>query len=258
MGTRLKLTLALVLLVLLAVGYAGATWMANQRTAAVVVENTAQALGVTTSLEYASVTLLTGGIRLSGLAADNPTGFDAPQVLLLPQVQGRVRVTTLLRPVVEMSSLTLSDLELHLERREGIGNYTLILDHFIREGRHLGDPDLRFVIETLVVRDAMVHLDLVPRLGAAGRLSVPIHELRLSDVGGAEQGLVLQEVVGVVIRSVLQAVLERVAREIPGALLRELRDRLEQLPEASDSDASRGGDVPLPEMGNLIPPSELR
>jgi len=257
-GTRLKLTLTLVLLVLLAVGYAAATWVANQRTAAVVVEHTAQALGVTTSLEYASVTLLTGGIRLSGLAADNPTGFDAPQVLLLPQVQGRVRITTLLRPVVEMSSLTLSDMELHLERREGIGNYTLVLDHFIREGRHLGDPHRRFVIETLVVRDAMVHLDLVPRLGPAGRLSVPIHELRLTDIGGAEQGLMLQEVVGVVVRSVLQAVLERVARDIPGAILREFRDQLEQLPEASGSDASRGDVEPLAGTGNLSPPSELR
>lgn len=234
---RLKLVLALAVVVLLGVGYAAATWMANQRTAAAVVEHTAQALGVTTSLDYASVGLLTGGVRFSGLAAENPSGFDAPRLIVVPRIEGRIRAATLLRPVVEVSRLTLSDMELHLERRAGRGNYTLVLDHFVREGRHLGDPDRRYRIETLWVRGAIVHLDLFPQLGEAGRLSVPIHELRLTDVGGAQKGLMLQEVVGVVVRSVLQAVLERAAQELPSFLLRELTDRLDELRELTTNEA---------------------
>jgi hypothetical protein len=230
MGIRLKLALALVLL--LGAGYAAATWTVNQRTAAAVVEHTALALGVTTSLESASVGLATGRVRLSVLKADNPTAFDAPWFIQLRQIEGRVRPTTLLRPVAELSRLTLSGMELHLERREGLGNYTLILDHYIREGRHTGDPDRRYVIDNLLVRDAVVHLDLLPQLGEAGRLRVPIQDFRLVGVGGAEQGIMLQEVVGVVVRSVLQAVLDRAARELPAALFRELEDRLDELLEA--------------------------
>ncbi|TVR61800.1 MAG: hypothetical protein EA422_12215, partial [Gemmatimonadales bacterium] len=232
--------LALSGLIILAGGYAVATWWANQRTAATVVEHTAQALGLTTSLEYASTRLLTGRIRLSGLAVDNPSAFDAPRMILLPRLDGRVRMTTLIRPVVEFSHLTLTDLELHLERRQGVGNYTMVLGHYVREGRHLGNPDLRIVVDTLVVRDAVVHLDLVPRLGEAARLSVPIHELRLTDVGAGrgtpggelmlQDGLMLQEVVGVVLRSVLLAVVDRAAGDIPDALLRGIREQIEEVP----------------------------
>jgi len=229
MGIRLKLALALILL--LGAGYAAATWTVNQRTAAAVVEHTAQALGVTTSLESASVGLATGSVRLSGLTVNNPTVFDAPRLIWLRQIEGRIRATTLLRPVVEVSRLTLSGMELHLERREGLGNYILILDHYLREGRHTGDPDRRYVIDNLLVRDAIVHLDLLPELGEAGRLRVPIQDFRLVGVGDAERGLMLQEVVGVVVRSVLEGTLERAARELPAALLRELTDRLDELLE---------------------------
>ncbi len=249
MGIRLKLGLAVV--VLLGVGYAGATWMVNQRTAAAVVEHTAQALGVTTTLERAAVGLATGSVTLSGLEAENPTGFDAPRLIVAPRIEGRIRAITLLRPVVEVSRLTLSELELHLERRGGLGNYSLILDHYLREGRHTGDPDRRYLIDVLVVSDAVVHLDLIPELGEAGRLSVPIHEIRLVEVGGAERGLMLQEVVGVVVRSLLQAVLDRAAQELPAALLRELTDRVDELSgdlaEEGEADRRRGA-TPTPSI----------
>lgn len=235
MSVRLKVIGVLSGLFLLAAGYAATTWWANQRTAATVVEHTALALGLSTSLDYASVQLLTGRVRLTGLAVDNPAAFDAPSMLLLPRLDGRVRMTSLVRPVVEFSHLTLSDLELHLERRQGVGNYTLVLDHFVREGRHIGDPDRRVVIDTLLVRNAVVHLDLVPRLGEAARLSVPIHELRLADVGGPDGGIMLQELVGVVLRSVLVAVVDRAAGEIPEVLLRGLRDEVEALPAPAGS-----------------------
>jgi len=116
---RSKVIVALAGVVLLVAGYAAGTWWANQRTAATVVEHTALALGLSTSLDYASVQLLTGRVRLTGLSVDNPAAFDAPSMLLLPRVDGRVRMTSLARPVVEFSHLTLSDLELHLERRQG-------------------------------------------------------------------------------------------------------------------------------------------
>ena len=235
MSGRSKVIVALAGVVLLVAGYAAGTWWANQRTAATVVEHTALALGLSTSLDYASVQLLTGRVRLTGLSVDNPAAFDAPSMLLLPRVDGRVRMTSLARPVVEFSHLTLSDLELHLERRQGVGNYTLVLDHFVREGRHVGDPDRRVVIDTLVVRNAVVHLDLVPRLGEAARLSVPIHELRLADVGEPGAGLMLPEVIGVVLRSVLVAVVDRAAGEIPDVLLRSLRDEVEAVPAPAES-----------------------
>lgn len=242
-GVSVKLKVILVLsgLLLVAAVYAAATWWANQRTASMVVEHTAQALGLTTSLDYASVQLLTGRVRLTGLAVDNPSAFDAPRMMLLPRLTGRVRMTTLTGPVVEFSHLTLNDLELHLERRQGVGNYTLILDHYVREGRHLGNPELRFVIDTLVVQDAMVHLDLVPRLGDAARLSVPIHQLRLADVGAPGGGLMLQEVVGEVLRSVLLAVLDRAAGDIPDLILRGFREQVEELPAPDEYPPGEAG-----------------
>lgn len=231
MRTILRIGLALALV--LAAAFAVATVVVNQRTAEAIERHTASALGVPASLDRAAVSLLTGGFTLGGLDVTNPEGFDAPRAMRVGSGDGRIRLTTFFGEVVEMPRLTLGDLELHLERRGGAGNYEAILGHYLREGRGTGDPDRRYVIDELVIRDVTVHLDLLPQMGEAARLSVPIDEIRLTGVGeeGADRGLVLQEVVGVVVRAVLAAVLERAAEELPGIVARELAERLGELLE---------------------------
>jgi hypothetical protein len=229
MAIRLKIGLGVV--VLLVGGYAAATWWVNQRTAAVVVEHTAQALGVSTSLEQTSVNLLTGSFRLSGLEGANPQGFDAPHAIVMERGHGRVAFITYLGEVVTLPRVTLGGVELHLERRDGRVNYVPILEHYLREGRHMGDPERRYVVHELLVPDAVVHLDLAPEVGEVARLEVRLGEIRLTGIGeeGVDRGLMLQEVVAVVLRALLTAGLDLAAEEIPSILLRDLTERLEEI-----------------------------
>jgi hypothetical protein len=226
---RMALGFGVALALLVVIGFAVATFVVDRRTAQAIEEHAGAALGVPSSLERASVGLLTGRFTLSDLRISNPQGFDAPEVILMGEGEGRIRLTTLLGEVVELSHLTISDTEMHLERRGGTGNYEPILAHYIEEGRHVGDPDRRYVIDELLVRDVVVHLDLMPDRGEEARLRVPIEELRLVGVGEEDAGLMLQEVIGVVVQALFEAALERAAEELPGVLLRELGDRLREL-----------------------------
>lgn len=227
MRTPFRLVVALALL--LAAAFVIATLLVDRRVASAVEESVEAALGVPATLDRASVRFLTGGFTLSGLRISNPEGFEAPEVIVMARGEGRIRLTTFFDEVVAMPRLTLRDLALHLERREGRGNYEPILLHYAEEGRHVGDPDRRYVIDELVIRDVVVHLDVLPEAGEEARMEVPIEELVLRDVGEAEAGIMLQEVVGVVADALVQAALERAAEELPGLLLRELEGRLRDL-----------------------------
>lgn len=228
---RTTLVIAGVIVALVVLAFAAATFVVNRETAAAIEEHTGNALGVPASLDRASVNLLTGGFTLTDLAVTNPEGFEAARVIEMGRGDGRIRLTTFFGEVVELSRLTISDTELHLERRDGRGNYEPILAHYVEEGRHLGDPDRRYVIDELLVRDVIVHLDVLPEIGEEARLSVLVEELRLTGVGEADAGLMLEEVVGVLVQALLDAAFERAAEELPGAVLRRLRDRLDRLPE---------------------------
>jgi len=228
---RIGLGVAAVLVLLLVIGLAAVSVIIDRRATEAIQEHVASALGVPASLDRASVSLLTGGLGLSGLRVANPPGFEAPEVISMGRGDGRVRLTTFFNEVVEIPELSLTDMEIRLERRDGRGNYESIVTHYLREGRHVGDPDRRYVIDELVVEDALVHLDLLPDVGDAAQLVVPI-ELRLTGVGEEEAGLMLQEVVGVAVQAIFEAALARAAEELPGAVLQELRGRLRDFLEA--------------------------
>lgn len=220
------------ILALLGIVFVAATFIVGQRAAAAVEQHTSHALGVPAQLDRARVNLLTGGVRLTVLQVDNPQGFPSMHFKRIGDTDGRIRLTTLLDEIIELPRLTLSEIELHLDRREGVGNYERILDHYLRVGRHVDVEPRRYVIRELVLRDIVVHLDLLPEVGEVARLSVPIEEIRLTDVGTeADGGVMLQEVAGVVVQALLAAVLERAGQELPGVVARELASRLGRMPE---------------------------
>lgn len=226
---RIALGLFVTLAVFLVVALVVVSGIADRRAAAAVTESAGAALGVPASLERASVGIVTASIGLTDLRLSNPEGFEASEIILVREAAGRARLSTVFSEVVEIRRFEIRDAEMWLERRDGTGNYEAIVGHYLREGRHVGDPDRRYVIEELVVEDMVVHLDLVPEMGDEARLSVPIEGIRLRDVGEADAGLMLQEVIGVVAQALFDAALERAAAELPGAAARELRDRLHDL-----------------------------
>jgi len=90
------------------------------------------ALGVETTLGSADVGLLSGTFSMGDLTVANPAGFESPYFTHLGQGDVEVALKTLRQETVELPTLTLTDLEIYLDKKEGKANYDVILENLKR------------------------------------------------------------------------------------------------------------------------------
>ena len=167
------LKIASVLVLLLVVGVVIAVFSINGLVKKGIEAGGAYALGVPTTLSSASVGLLGGSLSLSGLSVGNPAGYSAPAFLTLGSGSVAVTPATLTKTVVDLPHLKLDDIVVHLERKDGKGNYQVIIDNLKKlspaDGsqpapKPAGD-EKKFIVEDLSVTRVTIHLDM---LGGAG------------------------------------------------------------------------------------------
>ena len=101
--------LALILLVV------AAGFFLDRGARAAVEKGVSYALGVPTSAGSVSVRPMQGSLGISELAISNPAGFSEHAFLRLDKAALSVQLSSLMKDVVEVPSLELSGIQLHLE-----------------------------------------------------------------------------------------------------------------------------------------------
>ena len=194
------------------------------------------ALGVETTLGSADVGLLNGTFSMGDMTIANPAGFESPYFTHLGQGDVEVALKTLRQETVELPTLTLTDLEIYLDKKEGKANYDVILENLKRfESQENAQDDAggkKFIIEEVLIKNIMVHVQLLPLGGDLTKLDVPIDEVRLHDVGSGTDGSVLMsELTSVIIKAVLAAIVQKGGGLIPSDILNDLGQGLGSLAE---------------------------
>ncbi len=212
------------------------------------------ALGVNTTLNKADVGILSGTFDMSGLNVSNPGGFQSPHFLALGDGGVAVSLGSLNRPTVELPYLKLSGIDVNLERRENKSNYQVILDHVKSLETGGGGPtkpsggpgvaEKKFIIREVKVTDINVHVDLLPIGGQLTKVSVPISEITLRDIGsGTDGGMVLRELVPTLLKAILAAAVQKGGEIMPAEVLGELQGSLAQLKSLESLGVSLSGDL---------------
>ena len=192
------------------------------------------ALGVPTQLKSADVGVFKGEVGLSGLRIANPEGFKGDAFLTLGDGGLAVSLGSLRQDVVEIPSLSLTDIDLHLERAGDKANYQVILDNLKRfESGDAPPPEddgegKRFVIGRIDIKDVAAHVQLIPLGGEMSTIEVVVPEVVLSDVG-ADKPLKMGELMNVVTQALLSTIAANANGALPEDLARELTTRLGQL-----------------------------
>lgn len=205
------------------------------------------ALGVETTLGSADVGLLSGTFSMRDLTVANPAGFESPYFTHLGEGDVKVALKTLRQQTVELPTLTLTDLDIHLDKKEGKANYDVILENLSRfesgdESEKEADGK-RFVINEILIERIVVRVQLLPIGGDLTKLDVPIDEIRLRNVGSDTDGSVLMsELTSVIIKAVLAAIVQKGGGLIPGDILGDLSQGLGSLAELSLDAATGLGD----------------
>jgi len=204
------------------------------------------ALGAQTKVSGVSVGLLGGRFSMSGLNVANPAAagagnFNSDHFLSLGSGSMAVSLSTLRQATVELPRLTLADLDVSLEKKDGQTNYGVILDNLAKvTGKDKSKPaspspnQKKFIIRDLDMQNIVVRVDLLGGPGAIGeltRVTVPIDRIKLSDVGKTGDGVrgtgvTMEELAAIIVKAVLAAAVEKGGGLIPGELLNDLKGRL--------------------------------
>lgn len=230
MKLLIKIVLALVLLVVLAVF--GAVMYIDSIAKSAVQSGATNALGVTTTLETASVSILGGEFKMSGLNVANPEGFKTSHFMTLDDGGVAVSLGTLMKDTIEVADLTLDGIDINLEKVSGKSNYNVILDNLKKSEDTAPTPDeqsgKQFIIRHVKITNVMVHTDLVGIGGDLGKMEVPIDIIELNDVGSDGSGMTMRDLSGVIMKTIFAAIVANGAK-LPGELVNELGGQLANL-----------------------------
>ncbi len=198
------------------------------------------ALGTPTAVDSTSIGLFSGHSQISGLQVSNPPGFNSEYFLKLGDGSVGVSLASLTGDTVEVPELTLSGIELSLEKNTGAANYKVIMDNLGRfeSGRKEAPQEnegKKFVIRELVLKDITVHVNLLAALGDATKVTVPIQEVRLKDVGTASgQGVAMAQLTATILKALLEAAVQKSGGLIPADMLADLSSGLKSLESLKD------------------------
>lgn len=225
--TRLLITLA-ALILLAALTLIIVAWIQFNTLAKTAVEQgTTRALGVPTLIHKAHFSPLACSFAIDGLLVANPSGFDQPHFLRLDHAQATVKPGSLVKNTMVLPRVTLSDLEIYLEKKGKHANYEHILDS-LTALRSNTDPSTdsahKFLIHEIVIQRIRVHTTLLPALGELSFVTIRIPELRLIAVGSdADQAMLMEQVSAKITQAVIETALRRGLGLIPEAVLTGLR-----------------------------------
>ena len=241
MKRPLRIVVGLVLV--LGVAGVGAALLVDSLAKQAVVRGGTHALGVETSLESASIGLVSGQFGLEGLAIANPPGFERPDFFTLRSARLELPLGSLLESRVTIPALELEGIAVDLERNSRGTNYGVILDNLSRfesgakeprgEGGETAGGGKTYVVQKLVIRDVRASVNLVPAGGDLTKLSLAVPEIVVEDLAS---DMTMPQLCALVVKVVIRAAIQAGQGVVPGEILADLRGRMDGL-----SDVARAG-----------------
>lgn len=197
------------------------------------------AAGVPVTLSSADVRLGSSKLGLEGFAIANPPTFRAEPFLSLGRASASWRQSSIFSDEMVIEELTIEDVTINLEHRDGRTNFGSILDHMgARAGESKpapADPNERkrtLVVKHILVRNvnAAVH---VPGL-AESSAGVKLERLELKDFRSDGS---TTEIVAALTGTLVDALLSRTLEAGAGNLPKEIAGNLERQVDALKSKA---------------------
>jgi len=209
------------------------------------------ALQVPVRLDRASIRW-PGKATLGRLEIDNPRGFQEPRALAFQRIEGSIKPRELFQDVLHVGVVTIAKPDLTLEFVGSRNNLSALLDNLSAGGGRKSSGK-KFLIRKLRIEEGTVRFrsDL---LGGNDR-SFALPTLELENIGTAEGGASMGEILGSVLQTLARAALNAGGGTLPAKLLENLRDAIRDLPARSLDEIRRRAE----EMKSKeLDPSELQ
>lgn len=240
-----KLIKALVAIVIVVLIVAGLAWYFIDTIARTGIEKGATyALGVETTVDDLSLSLLNGTMTMDGLTVSNPEGYTTPHLVRSGRFDLKVDLGTILKDKVVINRFHLDGLDMNIELK-GLrqSNISVILGNLKRfKGPDKQEPDKpreepsgkKIVVDRIVIENVVAHI----HLASLGSKTVKVPRIELESVSNDGQGLTISELTARLLPAILAAVLEEGEGIIPDDLADALEDDLDGALEALGDNAA--------------------
>jgi len=173
-----------------------------------------------------------GAATLTGFEVANPPGYAEPRSVAFERIDARVRPPSLFQDVLDIEELTVVNPELILEFSGTKSNWSVLMDN-LSEGTPKGAesptspanaPPKKYIIHKLRIQDAGARFrsDLIPARAA----TVTLPSVELENVGTAQGGVTLGQLLTVLLQSLGKSALKAGEGIVPKELLGDLDARL--------------------------------
>ena len=254
-----KLIKALVAIVIVVLIAAGLAWYFIDAIARTGIEKGATyALGVETTVDDLSLSLLGGTMTMDGLTVSNPEGYTTPHLVRSGRFDLKVDPGTVLKDKVVVNRFHLDGLDMNIEQK-GLrqSNLSVIMGNLKRfKGPDKQEPDKpkeepsgkKVVVDRIVIENVVAHV----HLASIGSKTVKVPRIVLENVSNDGQGLTISELTARLLPAILAAVLEEGGDIIPDDLADALDDDLDGAVKALGGNASELVKQSARKVGNKL------
>ena len=253
--------LALVVLVLLLLGVAGAFLFLDTIVRSAIEHGGTSAAGVPTTLDKADASFFSGAFGLEGFAIANPTGFRSEPFLALKGARARWQNGSILSDTLVIDEFALDGLDLNLERSAAGNNWDKILDNLKKlsgpssapapaEPEQSG-PGKNVTIRKLSIQHtrAALHISGLPEVAGVkalnGDWSVEVPAIAIENLRSNGS---TAEIAGKITKAVVEAVVKQAASSgkgvFPADALKQLEGGLKQVAKNALEDVLKGDTKP--------------
>ncbi|MBU4459920.1 MAG: AsmA family protein [Verrucomicrobia bacterium] len=179
-------------------------------------------LGVPVTLKGASVSLLSGRVRLSGLHIGNPQGFKTDSLCDVGTIEVKLKPSSLLSDTIVIEKILVDAPEITFERGIRKSNFGALLEGLSGKGggtekpapeaapADASKPGKKVVIDELTVSDGKVKLSLTAAMGFSA--PVALATISMKDIGrdSGTKGMGVTDIVGLILGTVFKSVVAAV------------------------------------------------
>jgi hypothetical protein len=188
-----------------------------------------------------AVIRFSGRATMEGLRISNPPGYQEPVAVAFDKFEAAVRPSALFKKVIKIDEMTVEKPELTLEFKGTKSNWGTLMENLSggkepapkkEEPRAETPPGKTFIIHQVRITGAVAHFrsDLIP----GGTTSVALPPVELKDVGTAEGGATMGQLLSTILQSLGDSALKAGQGIVPPDLLKSLNtevlERAKKLP----------------------------
>ena len=229
---KILLRLILILVILVVVVVAVGLIFINPIAKSGVEKGTTAALGVDTTVDKVSISLLNGQVVLDGLNVSNPEGFITTHLVHAGKFDIQVDPRSLFSDTVEIRKFELDGVDLHIEQKLPMSNVAKIIDNIKRssaEQEKTKSDGKKVKAELVLIKNVVAYFHLLPGSSKAGTLKVEVPQIELKNVSSDKTGSVAGELVSQLFPAILASIIREGQGLIPTEFLNDLDSQVMDL-----------------------------